>query len=226
MMRAQTEILFFRWVTLTERKRVTFRERRSLEISGLYWKWLVSQGRESGRRLGSDYRELRYEELVSHPRETLAQLSDFIGEDLNYSHIQDNAVGTVARPNSSFPSSGGLRSVGRWKSASDPEALGRLSTLLSPLLTELGYQTVPADGLPLSARRLIKSYEPYWWLRQKKIKESSLSRFFVSRERLEPGALDRFDARWEAIRFGRPATTQAKPEQTMPREIGFSTDTP
>jgi integrase len=29
MMRAQTEILFFRWVTLTERKRVTFRERRS-----------------------------------------------------------------------------------------------------------------------------------------------------------------------------------------------------
>jgi hypothetical protein len=30
MMRTQTEILFFRWVTLTERKWVSFRERRSV----------------------------------------------------------------------------------------------------------------------------------------------------------------------------------------------------
>jgi hypothetical protein len=33
MMRAQTEILFFRWVTLTERKWVIFRERRSTHMS-------------------------------------------------------------------------------------------------------------------------------------------------------------------------------------------------
>jgi hypothetical protein len=31
-MRAQTEILFFRWVTLTEHKWVIFRERRSAII--------------------------------------------------------------------------------------------------------------------------------------------------------------------------------------------------
>ncbi len=31
-MRAQTEMLFFRWVTLTEHKWVIFRERRSLRV--------------------------------------------------------------------------------------------------------------------------------------------------------------------------------------------------
>ena len=97
--------------------------RHRLAISGLYWKWLVSQGRESGRKLGSDYIELRYEKLVGHPQETLATLSQFIGEDLNYRDIQENAVGTVARPNSSFPYAGELRSVGRWKSLSDSEAV-------------------------------------------------------------------------------------------------------
>jgi len=32
-MRAQTEILFFRWVTLTEQEWVSFRERRSFMLS-------------------------------------------------------------------------------------------------------------------------------------------------------------------------------------------------
>lgn len=179
-----------------------------LAISGLYWKWLVSQGRESGRKLGPDYLELRYEELVSRPEETLARLGDFIREDLDYKYIQEKAVGTVARPNSSFPYTGELTSIGRWKSLPCAEGI-QLSTLLSPLLSELGYQAAISNYIPFSLRRLRRSYVPYWWLRQKRIKQSRLSRFLVSREWLEPGALDRFDARWEAIHLGKSDTPQA-----------------
>lgn len=180
-----------------------------LAISGLYWKWLVSQGRESGRKLGSDYLELQYENLVGRPQETLATLSQFIGEDLNFRDIQANAFGTVARPNSSFRYTGELRSVGRWKNLSDAEA-GFLTARLSPLLTELGY---PGKGIPGSrflTWRLNISYLPYWWLRQKKIKQSPLSQFLVSREKLEPGALDAVDARWEGIRSSTPEARQTE----------------
>ncbi len=187
-----------------------------LAISALYWKWLVSQGRESGRKLGSDYLELKYEKLISHPEETLATLSQFIGEDLDYKEIQENAVGTVARPNSSFPDTGELRPVGRWRNLPDAEAVS-LTSLLSPLLQELGYQAAPIKGSPFSAWRLNASYLPYWWLRQKKIKRSPLSRFLVSREWLEPGALDQIDARWEKIRFGRRDTRQMNSEKTIHR---------
>lgn len=185
-----------------------------LEVSGLYWRWLVSQGRESGHKLGSEYLELRYENLVGHPRETLATLSQFIGEDLNYRDIQENAVGTIVIPNSSFPATGELNSVGRWKNLPAAETVS-LTKLLSPLLTELGYQgAAPIRGkLPLSEWALKISYLPYWWLRQKKIKRSFLSQFLVSREKLEPGALDKVDARWERIRLGVPDERKANSEK-------------
>ena len=178
-----------------------------LAITGLYWKWIILQGRESGRKLGADYLELRYEELVGRPQKTLATVSQFIGEDLNYEDIQENAVGTVARPNSSFPYTGELRSVGRWKNLPDGEAVP-LTTVLLPLLTELGYEAGDNNYTPFSAWRLNISYLPYWWLRQKKIKQSPLARFLVSREKLEPGALDKVDARWEEFRSGVPDTNQ------------------
>lgn len=182
--------------------------KHQLAVSGLYWKWIVSQGRESGRKLGSDYLELRYEELVGRPHETLATMSHFIGEDLNYKNILENAIGTVARPNSSFPYKGELRSVGRWKNLSDTEA-GSLTTLLSPLLTDLGYQAAPVSTVPSLAQRLRISYVLYWWLRQKKIKRNPLAQFLVSRKMLEPGALDKRDARWEEIRSGMPDAREA-----------------
>lgn len=180
-------------------------------ISGLYWKWIVSEGRVSGRKLGSDYLEIQYERLVCRPEETLATLSRFVGEDLNYKVIQESALGTVAKPNSSFPWTGELRSIGRWKGLPDSEAV-LLTSLLSSLLTELGYDVAAVNRNPWLVRRLNLSYLPYWWMRQKKIKQSLLSRFLVSREKLKPGALDKLDARWEEIRSGVPIARQTNSE--------------
>lgn len=159
---------------------------------------------------------------MSHPQETLEILSQFIGEDLNYKDIQENAIGTVARPNSSFPYRGELRSVGRWKNLPDAETV-LLTALLSPLLPELGYQTTRINGTPFSAWRLKLSYLPYWWLRQT-IKQSPLSRFLVSRDRLEPGALDQIDARWEEIRSGIPDARQTNSENAARSRHVFRED--
>ena len=173
--------------------------KHSLAISGLYWQWLVSKGREYGRRLdATDYLELRYEELVQHPQQTMKRLSGFIGEDLDSECIKTNPIGTMVRPNSSFPHMAASTPVGRWKTLASGDT-ARMNVLLAPLLRELGYQQAGSTNLDLAARRLQTLYPPYWELRQR-IRQSALSRFIVTREPLRSGFLDKADARWDAIR--------------------------
>ena len=59
-----------------------------LGVAGLYWEWVVRKGREQGPRLGVDYQEVRFEELIANPRQTLSRLGEFIEHDLDYERIQ------------------------------------------------------------------------------------------------------------------------------------------
>ena len=43
-------------------------------MTGLYWEWIVQRGRAFGKTIDADYTEVHFEELVKHPRETLAQI--------------------------------------------------------------------------------------------------------------------------------------------------------
>src|SRR5215471_16980710 len=55
---------------------------------GLYWEWMVNKGRRDGRRFGEDYTEVRFEKLVTNPRQVLSRLSGFLEHDLDYDRIQ------------------------------------------------------------------------------------------------------------------------------------------
>src|SRR5712671_4457214 len=50
---------------------------KSLLAAGIYWEWIVRKGRKLGAMLGSNYMEVRYEELVSDPRKSLVRVSEF-----------------------------------------------------------------------------------------------------------------------------------------------------
>jgi hypothetical protein len=78
------------------------REQRSLEETALYWEWMVQKGRNSGRKIPTDYAEIRYEDLVADPRTALKMVSQFLDHDLDYDRIQAAALGTIRNPNSSF----------------------------------------------------------------------------------------------------------------------------
>jgi hypothetical protein len=124
-------------------------ERGSKLLSfGVYWKWLVRKGRAAGRKIGADYYELHYEELVENPRTTLAKLGDFIGHDLDYDRIQQVGVGSVSRPYTSFERPASAESfspTGRWKKQVSLEDLARFEALAGDCLQETGYSlaTVP-----------------------------------------------------------------------------------
>ena len=127
---------------------------RGLLVAGLYWRWLVDRGRELGRELGSDYLEVRFEELNAHPRETLAAIEKFIGQALDYDSILRNGIGSVSEPNTSFGGDGKqLNPVGRWRNL-PPAELAELEAVLSHSLRELNYEgtAAGAPSLSLAAR--------------------------------------------------------------------------
>ncbi len=118
---------------------------RSLVAAGLFWRWMVRKGRESGQKMGPDYIEVHYEDLVENPRETLSRISSFIEQDLDYDRIQSVALGSVHNANSSFKtdeSSKNLSPVGRWKTLLSADAIQQLESGIGDMLTELGYPLV------------------------------------------------------------------------------------
>jgi hypothetical protein len=117
---------------------------KGLLAAGLYWKWIVRKGRKLGSMLQPDYLEVRYEELVQQPAATLERLGIFIRHDLDYARIQENSVGSVKNPLTSFREDldeGTFTPIGRWKDA-DKFPAGQLvlfENLVGDYLQELGY---------------------------------------------------------------------------------------
>jgi sulfotransferase family protein len=113
-----------------------------LAVAGMYWEWIVRRGREYGRRMGANYREVRFENLVEHPRETLAELGEFIGQDLDYDRIQSAGIGSVSAPNTSFQGEAvreGFHPVARWKTKLSPQEIANFEALVGGFLQQLGY---------------------------------------------------------------------------------------
>ncbi len=123
-----------------------------LSVAGLYWEWLIRHGREQAKYLGADYREIRFEDLVAKPRETLSELGAFIDHDLDYEKIQRAGVGSVTEPNTSFSEEAGaaFNPVGRWKNKMNAEEIVAFEELVGRSLSQLGYE--------LSSTPLTKSF--------------------------------------------------------------------
>jgi hypothetical protein len=133
-------------------------DRHGLMGCGLYWEWMVEQGRNFGKSVTADYVEVRFERLISHPQETMDQIGRFIDQPLDYEVIRRVAYGSVAKPNTSFSQDvdkTDFNPVGRWKTAFSPQELSRFERLVGPTLIELGYEPATngiPSGLDISAR--------------------------------------------------------------------------
>lgn len=129
-----------------------------LAVAGLYWEWLVRQGRAQGQRLGADYLEVRFEELVTEPQQTLLRLSEFIEHDLNYDRIQNAGIGSVGRPNSSFADESYFNPVARWKTKMSRDQTSAFEALLGDFLKKLEYPLASENRPSLRAARLRSTY--------------------------------------------------------------------
>jgi glycosyltransferase involved in cell wall biosynthesis len=140
---------------------------KGLLTAALYWEWVVNQGREHGKSLGADYKEIHYEDLVENPQATLAGLGEFINQELDHTRIERVGIGSVSRPNTSFGKparSGDFRPVARWKSSLTPQQLQDVEGLIGNTLLSLGYGLGTAQSgpetrtVPLRMRTIYRSY--------------------------------------------------------------------
>jgi len=128
-------------------------ETNSLVATALYWEWMVRRGRAAGRLFPADYIEIRYEDLVTNPHETLGKLGKFIDHDLDYDRIQAAGLGSLAKTNSSFREEAGkekINPLGRWKERLSPADIAAIEGTVGDCLEENGYQL----SLPASERRI------------------------------------------------------------------------
>jgi hypothetical protein len=130
--------------------------RYRLLASALHWKWKVRRGRRVGQKLGNDYLEVRFEDLVLKPQQAIARVADFIAMPLDYELIKNSKVGVVSIPNTSFPAelqSSGFTPVGRWRKLLTSKAILELESLIGDELQELGYPLV-SPAPPKASLRL------------------------------------------------------------------------
>lgn len=157
----------------------------SLLVCGLYWEWLVETGNRMAPKLGSQYLEVRFEDLVNKPRGTLARIGQFIDHDLDHDRIRHVGMRTVGKPNTSFNKSdtgGGFNPINRWKQAFPEGELARFEALVGPCLQRMGYEL--ASGKESSNLRelwRLRAYYRYYFFLRLWIKTHHIpmARYFV-----------------------------------------------
>lgn len=116
--------------------------------AAFYWDWLVGQARRGGKALAGRFLEIRYEDLVRAPERTLTAVGDFIGANIDYDTVRENAIGSVSKPNTSYPGDRDGSPLERWRRA-DPELRGHLWSALAATLEEMG--CAPDRAAPTSS---------------------------------------------------------------------------
>ncbi len=115
----------------------------SLVATALYWEWMVHKGHGHGRKIPADYIEIRYEDLITNPRETLATLGGFLDHDLDYDRIQRAGLGRLSETNSSFREEGAKETInplGRWKERLAHADVAAIEATVGESLEENGYE--------------------------------------------------------------------------------------
>jgi hypothetical protein len=145
---------------------------RALFAWALLWQWTVRKGRRQGQKFPSDYIEVRYEDLVSHPATTLRVLGEFLEHDLDHARIQKNPIGRVVSPNTVWKdeaSAEPFSPVNRWKTKLSQPEIATLEALIGDCLQEFGYPLTSDTGRNSAAVSLDPSlgfmralYPPYF----------------------------------------------------------------
>ncbi len=153
-------------------------------VSGLYWEWMVNKGRRDGKALGDDYIEVNFEDLIERPQETLNKLGPFIGQELDYEHIQKVGIGSVSAPNTSFK--GGQQEqfspIGRWKTGYSPEDLSTLEGLIGGTLQDLNYELSAPQSPRSDLARMRTMYRAYFDSKLFLKAKTPLGQMFVTRD--------------------------------------------
>lgn len=160
---------------------------RPVLAAAAYWEWIVRRGRDAAAMVRDQYIEVRYEALVDDPAQVLHELEPFLQHRLDWTEISRVGVGSVGRPNTSFPNvGGGFRD--RWRTQLAPRDADAIDAMLSFTLRELGYPSTSARRpLSIAARR--SAYHAWFSMRDWLKRRTALGRRSTNLSHFEPGSM-------------------------------------
>lgn len=116
--------------------------KRALFAWALLWQWTVRKGRRFGQSFPADYIEVRYEDLVRDPANSMAVLGEFLDHDLDFDRIRHNPIGRLSAPNTVWEEESRDQTfspIGRWKSKLSQPEIAALEALIGGCLEEFAY---------------------------------------------------------------------------------------
>ncbi|MGH2808964.1 MAG: sulfotransferase [Actinomycetota bacterium] len=125
--------------------------------AALDWRREVGRCHADGSRLDAGrYVEVRYEDLIDRPEETVRGLCTFIGIEfessmLRYFERADSVIGSTPTPDAHTNLRSAPKKVRDWRETMDEETAALFELFAGSLLTELGYE-VTSPPLTVSAR--------------------------------------------------------------------------
>jgi hypothetical protein len=146
----------------------------NIERAALHWRQRVLKGRQAGELLGRErYLEIRYEDLVTRPEDTLHRLCGHIALPFDPAMLNHQRVaGAVTRTE---PLANRNRYLGRpvmpqlrdWRRDQPPAAVDRFEVVAGDLLAELDYELrTPRRGQALGTRLAARSHWLAWHSRR------------------------------------------------------------
>ena len=108
-----------------------------------YWSSMVSEIRRQAESVPGRYMEVRYEELVTKPREVMMQVLAFLDEPWDEA-VLSHEEASLTLPSTESSSSAvsqavNTKALDRWKTELSSEALSVIEQQAGPTLKQLGY---------------------------------------------------------------------------------------
>jgi hypothetical protein len=148
-----------------------------IAVCALWWRWQVSTGQRDGAAVGpAQYCEVKYEDLVAQPEQTLRHVAAFLAlpfalEMLTYYEGKVRPKSGRSAKNAWLPPTQGLRD---WRTQMKPRDLELFEALAGDLLSALGYERGFATISPEIAARAEEHRR--WWQAGPKRRQESVDR--------------------------------------------------
>lgn len=135
---------------------------KQLVCAALTWEMCIKKGQAYGKKLGDNYVEIRYEDIINNLDNVLKKINTFTQISLDQYQINHCSIGSLGKGNTAFNdkmegiSNKGLR---RWKSGITDIEIQSLHIVIGKTLIQLDYEVNNLDStLGLFLTMKIKAY--------------------------------------------------------------------
>lgn len=115
---------------------------KQILYAALNWEIAVKRGQAAGKKIGANYMEVRYEDVIGNLDDVLKKISAFAQIEIDREKVQKCTFGSLGKGNTAFGETmGGISNsgIGRWRHILSKKEIDVLNFVIGKTLARLGY---------------------------------------------------------------------------------------